>query len=146
QPAQGELHAVAQQTWSMQLPDAHSASTAHGTPASLCGRQVSVTLLQYSPASHFEPSGGQAGVTPSHFSARSHTPDDGRQTVVAGCTTSAGQAPASPAQRSSTSQPPGTAGRQTTALPRNVSGGQSTLSPGQTSSTSQGPPASRQVT
>src|SRR5262245_24868985 len=51
-------------------------------------------------------SGGQALFTPSQFSATSHCPASGRQTVVAGSTASGGQFGFTPSHSSATSHTP----------------------------------------
>ncbi len=64
------------------------------------------------------PSAGHAVDVPVQFSATSHSPPDGRQTVVVGWNTSAGQASLAPVQVSSASQT-STAGRQISPAERN---------------------------
>jgi hypothetical protein len=64
------------------------------------------------------PSAGQAVEVPVQFSATSHSPAAGRQTVVAGWKTSAGHVSLAPVQVSAASQT-STAGRQTSPAERN---------------------------
>src|SRR5437667_208828 len=85
---------------------------------------------------------GQAVVTPSQVSARSHSPAAARQTVPAALSASAGQAALVPVQFSAASHR-STAARQTVLEDRKPSAGQLVLVPVQVSAASHGPTAAR---
>src|SRR5439155_1656235 len=90
----------------------------------------------------FLASAGQAVVTPSQVSARSHSPAAARQTVPAVLMASAGQAALVPVQFSAASHR-SMAARQTVLEGRKASAGQVVLVPVQVSAASQGPAAAR---
>src|SRR5437773_925453 len=133
----------------------HSPATArHTAPAfpagcwqvtlepSHCSRvQGLVSAVQEVPAD-FLASVGQAVVTPSQVSARSHSPAAARQTVPAALMASAGQVALVPVQFSAASHR-STAARQTVLDDRKASVGQLVLVPVQVSAASQGPAAAR---
>ena len=92
----------------------------------------------------WKPSAGQVAPLPVQFSAVSHGPADGRQTVVPGANPSAGQAELVPVQVSATSQTP-IAVRHVVEEDANPSAGQSRLVPVHVSATSQVPAEGRQT-
>src|SRR5437867_6458147 len=90
----------------------------------------------------FLTSAGQAVVTPSQVSARSHSPAAARQTAPAALMASAGQGALVPVQFSAASHR-STAARQTVLEGRKALAGQVVLVPVQVSAASQGPAAAR---
>src|SRR5438309_1572595 len=80
---------------------------------------MSHTLSPYTPLfrSGWKASAGQSLLVPSHVSATSQTPADGRQTVPAGLFASAGQVELVPVQVSAGSQTPAEARQTVPALP-----------------------------
>src|SRR5262249_29836691 len=91
-------------------------------------------------------SAGQVLFIPSQKSARSHTPADGRQSVVLALTISGGQAALLPVQNSSMSHTsPVVAARQLVEEGLKASVGQSSLTPSHDSARSQFPAAARQT-
>src|SRR5438046_2610848 len=91
--------------WQASLDPSHS-SVLHGLPSS----------VHAVPAALFA-SAGQLALDPVQFSAGSHSPPDGRQTVLGGSKASAGQTVLVPVQFSSTSQPPAAARQTVPAFP-----------------------------
>src|SRR6185369_4646184 len=88
---------------------------------------------------------GHVGLVPSHSSAVSQTPADGRHSVAIASTSSAGQSTDAPVQLSTTSQLPAE-GRQTVVDGWKPVAGQSALVPVHCASASQTPAEPRQTT